>query len=360
MKSAVLSAATRRYPLFDAYPDLEDRLPREPFSADFAPVHELRHLPEANIWIKRDDRTSLIYGGTKVRKLELLLGEARALRKSKIVSMGAAGSHFLLSTAVFARELDLAFEAILCDQHMSDGVRRNVLTLFDQSTILRYGGSQLSAAAYFGSRLLQKRKEEYFLAPGGSSPLGTIGVVNAAFELKAQIAEGLLPPPAIIVCALGSGGTLAGLALGARMARLKSEVVGVRVYPGWVGPFPVVTRARVCRLMKATLHLLKQFCPSIPNFSMPVPRILDDYMGRGYAIPNGSGEVAKQLLADREGIELDSTYTAKTFAAVLDLQRDRSKTSDVLYWHTFAGEFAKGVQKLENHRKLPAALQFMF
>ncbi len=83
-------------------------------------------------------------------------------------------------------------------------------------------------------------------------------------------------------------------------------------------------------------------------------------MGRGYAIPNESGELAKLLLADLEGIELDSTYTAKAFAAVLDLQRARSETSAVLYWHTFAGEFAKGVQKLEDYRKLPPALHFMF
>src|SRR5229473_342486 len=136
MTSAVLPALTRRYPLFDAYPDLKDRLSRQPLSADYTPIHDLSRLPTANIWIKRDDLTSSIYGGTKVRKLELLLGEARALRKLKIVSVGAAGSHFLLSTAVFARKLALAFEAIICDQHMSDATRRNLLALFEQSATL--------------------------------------------------------------------------------------------------------------------------------------------------------------------------------------------------------------------------------
>ena len=360
MRCALPLALARPYPLFAAYPALRDQLAREPLAEDRTPVHALKRLLAGNIWIKRDDQCSFLYGGTKIRKIEFLMGEARAAEKSRIVALGAAGSHFLLASAVCAKRLGIELEAVICDQPMATAARQNLLALFDQSATLRYGGSQWRAAAYFGSRLLRRKKTEYFLPAGGSSPLGTVGVVNAAFELKAQIESGMMPPPAMVVCALGSGGTLAGLALGAQLAGLESEVVGVRVYPERIGPLPTATAGRVCRLMKNTLRLLRHLSPNIPNLRIHVPRILGNYIGRGYAIPNPSGETAKRRLAESEGIQLESTYTAKTFAAVLDLRRNLSDPAPVLYWHSFSGEFAKCKLKLSEYRRLPRALHSLF
>ncbi len=354
------SAPDNVLPLYHAYPSLQDCLPRQPLLNGRTPVHPLTRLGTDNIWIKRDDCTSHLYGGTKVRKMEFLLGEARALRKSRLVAIGAAGSHHLLTTAVFAKRLGLALEAFICDQPMSDAARGNLLALADQSAQLVYGGGQLQAAARFFSCSLLKHTDEYFVFPGGSSALGTVGVVNAVFELKTQIDEGLMPRPALLVCALGSGGTLAGLALGAQLAGLQTDVVGVRAYPERIGPVPTLTIGRVCRLIKRTYRLLKSLGAKVPVLQIQAPRILGRYLGRGYALPTRSGESAQRLLASSEGIQLDSTYTAKTFAAVLDLRRCLADPAPVLYWHTYGGEFAGCNAPLNEYRKLPRAFHFMF
>ena len=85
---------------------------------------------------------------------------------------------------------------------------------------------------------------------GRSSPIGTTGFVNTAFELKNQINEGLIPEPRYIFCPLGSKGTLAGLVLGVQLARLKSVVIGVRVSKSHLGPLPVAISGNVLNLIK--------------------------------------------------------------------------------------------------------------
>ena len=96
----------------------------------------------------------------------------------------------------------------------------------------------------------------YTLGAGGSSPLGTIGFVSAAFELKKQIEEGLIPEPEIIICPLGSNGTMAGLTLGVQLAGLNIKVIGIRVTSSHIGPFESCTKKMVTSLMNKSLELM--------------------------------------------------------------------------------------------------------
>ena len=60
------------------------RLPRHPLTALPTPVQPLARLAQRRglgaLWIKRDDVSGPLYGGNKPRKLEWLLGAARAAR----------------------------------------------------------------------------------------------------------------------------------------------------------------------------------------------------------------------------------------------------------------------------------------
>ena len=78
------------------------------------------------MWVKRDDQTSAVYGGNKVRKLERLLSEARQRKAERIVTVGAVGSHHVLATGVFARPLGIKVEAILVPQSTSEHVLLNL------------------------------------------------------------------------------------------------------------------------------------------------------------------------------------------------------------------------------------------
>jgi len=71
----------------------------------------------------------------------------------------------------------------------------------------------------------------YFIPTGGSTPLGALGFVNAAFELKEQIDAGILPMPDYIYVACGSVGTTVGLLLGCKAAQLPIKIIAVAVEP---------------------------------------------------------------------------------------------------------------------------------
>ncbi len=181
----------------------------------------------ADLWVKREDRAASLYGGNKVRKLELLLADAIARGKKRVAAIGGWGSHHALATALFARERGLGCDLHLFPQPMNEHVR-------EQLRADLAAGARVHAAAslpgilpsVLGARM---SAEVAWLAPGGSSPLGSLGWVSAADEIIEQVARGELPAPDVVYVALGSCGTVAGLLAGFRKAAFAPELVGVRV-----------------------------------------------------------------------------------------------------------------------------------
>jgi 1-aminocyclopropane-1-carboxylate deaminase/D-cysteine desulfhydrase-like pyridoxal-dependent ACC family enzyme len=85
--------------------------------------------------------------------------------------------------------------------------------------------------------------------------------------------------------------------------------------------------------------LLREADPSIPECTVSKDDfdMTSAYFGDGYGVPTAAGKTAAEWLLKTHGYELEPTYTAKTFAAVLDAVRRRDDPGPVLYWHTFAG-----------------------
>jgi D-cysteine desulfhydrase len=211
-----------------------------------------------------------------------------------------------------------------------------------------------------GYYLLERLKHPgaYFLYAGGSNPICTIGFVNAAFELKEQIDRGEIPQPSIIMCPLSSAGTLSGLSLGVQLAGLNTEVIGVRVSASHLGPFHACTPKTVKILIQKTYNVLKTKCTGIPDTTISIPRILNEYFGDGYGFPTEAGKKAYQMVKDNTDIRLDPTYTAKTFAAVLDYcHAQQKKSGPVLYWHTYNSVDLSKQAASVDYRELPKPLQ---
>src|SRR5262245_61649799 len=99
--------------LFRAFPALAPRLPWLPLGRFPTAVARLDGLlpPSVELWIKRDDESGVAYGGNKVRKLEFLLGEARARGARRLVTLGAIGSHHVLATAIYGKQAGFAVDA---------------------------------------------------------------------------------------------------------------------------------------------------------------------------------------------------------------------------------------------------------
>jgi 1-aminocyclopropane-1-carboxylate deaminase/D-cysteine desulfhydrase-like pyridoxal-dependent ACC family enzyme len=355
---AAMQPHTAHLGLFRNYPKLDQKLPHMDLGNFPTPVHPLKHLDIDNLWIKRDDQSSAVYGGNKIRKLEFILAAARHKEVRHLVTLGGIGTHHGLATAIFCEQLGWQCTLLLYHQPVTANVRQTLLLLGKYKARLVYRKTLWRTLLSYFFLYRFKYPGAYFVYPGGSSTIGTIGHVNAAFELKDQIDQGMLPEPALIFCPLGSGGSLAGLALGVQLAGLKTRVIGVRVLPSHVGPFQACTPSTVAKQIKHAQAYLKKNCRDLPDISIEAPLILQDYLGGGYGTPTRAGSDACDLMQQKEGITLDPTYTAKTFAAVLDYCRNhQADRGPVLYWHTYnsvdlsnqAGEF--------DYRDLPAPLQ---
>lgn len=320
-------------PLFREFPSLVATLPRVVLGEFPSPVEAVdlgRDLGLGSLWIKRDDRCGLEYGSNKIRKLEFLLAEAQARGAREVFTFGFAGSNHALATALGARRLGLTCTALLMPQAGARYVRQNLLAGLGAGARLVPCRNILSA----GLRAWRLQRRGAFAIPaGGTCALGIVAYVNAAFELKDQIREGLLPEPDRIYVPLGSMGTAAGLSLGLQAAGLSTRIEAVRVIERRWAP----TRALADRLREA-LALLRQRDPSFPALSALGSnlRIRDEFLGPGYARFTPEGREASARMKEATGIELVGTYSAKAFGALLaDARRGELKGQRVLFWNTY-------------------------
>lgn len=345
----------RPLPLFLRYPELEPHLPFVSFGDYPTPLDHVSGtgVPAA-LWVKRDDLSGVDYGGNKVRKLEFILAAARDRGVTRLITAGGIGSNHLLATGIFAKKLGISVTGVVVRQPMNDYVRRNLrayAAVGISCVLARYATLPLHAAQqYLASKAAGERPA--WISMGGSTPLGTLGFVNGAFELQAQLMAAGLPDPQRIYVPVGSGGTAAGLALGIALAGLKSEVVGVIVAPGGFA-----SRALIQMGIRRSHALLRRHLPALPSLSQCDIRLslLQDFIGRGYGYPTEAGIAATEL-ADREfGIQTDWTYSGKTLAALLACERERGKGSGpVLFWHTYSAADLTPLLTAEPESPLPA------
>jgi D-cysteine desulfhydrase len=354
------------FPLYQRYPQLEAKIPRLSLTRRPTPVERLEKLGARigcdHLWIKRDSVSGTIYGGNKPRKLEFILADALAGGIRTIITFGGLATNHGLATALYGREHGLRTALLLVHQPVDDHVRQQILRLHQAGATLHYTVSSprtrlLAPLFFLRYAEWRRRKPPYFLPPGGSTPLGTLGFVNAAFELAEQAAAGECPQPEHIVVALGSNGTAAGLLLGLRLAGLPSRLVAVQISDiGTLSPASVVGLAN-----RAADLLRRRGAALPPNLLKPSDvTVVSDWLGPGYGHHTAAGERAQALLAETEDLTLDPTYTAKTMAAVLGMLEDgRLGDGPVLYWHTY-NALPLPEPDLADFRQLPGAFHRFF
>ncbi|MBN1496336.1 MAG: pyridoxal-phosphate dependent enzyme [Spirochaetes bacterium] len=350
-----------RTALFERFPELEGAIARVALGEFPTPVHRLNNLGHGSLWIKRDDLSSPVYGGNKVRKLEFILGDVMRSGKREVVTIGGIGTNHGLATAIYCRGLGLDATLIVFDQPVTRHVRQNLLLFHRYGARLVYAKDMIGAGAKFYTLERLKRPNAYFLYAGGSSPVGALGFVSAAFELKKQIEEGLLPAPRYVVCPLGSSGTMAGLSLGLLLAGIPAEVIGVVVTRARLGPLQIATAGSVRALMRDTLRLLRRATAAVPDVAIGEQRVVHDYFGGAYGLPTPAGREALRVFGEKEGIRLEPTYTAKACAFLLDFIREPSRANEtVLYWHTYNSADLTGDAAAVDYRDLPPRFHRFF
>jgi D-cysteine desulfhydrase family pyridoxal phosphate-dependent enzyme len=305
--------------------------PREPLGFYPTPLHRLdrlsAHLGGPRLWIKRDDLTGFALGGNKVRKLEFFLGAARAAGADVLLTAGGQQSNHARITAAAAARAGL--ECVLVLSGGEPAAWRGNLALdrlFGAKVrFVATGPERMPALEAVAAELRARGRRPLLIPIGGSTPLGALGYVEAAREAADQLTA-LGVRPSAVVHGSSSGGTQAGLVVGARLAGLAARVVGVSADE---------TRADLTRMVAAIAG------PLADRLGAPAPpaeaiEVLDDYVGPGYGIPTPASAEATRLFARLEGIPLDPTYGAKAAAGLVDLCRRGAfrRGETVLFWHT--------------------------
>lgn len=354
-------------PLFECFSGLKERIPHQSLAELPTPVEEMAALTaragaEA-VYVKRDDQSGRLYGGNKVRKLEFLLGAALAEKRPAVVTFGAAGSNHALATAIYAREVGLRAVLMLGPQHPTPRVCRNLLRDFVAEAEMHDvpfepGPTGGRLAEVFRRYKAASGAYPLVIPPGGSSPVGALGFVNAGFELAEQVRQGVLKEPDVVYCASGTMGTCVGLVLGLHAAGLRTRVEAVRVTPP-----PFTWEPRAPMLFSEMNRILLQADPEFPRFDYPEGKITfrHEFFGEGYGVDSKAGTAAEAFAEETHGLHLEGTYTAKTFAAALaDADAGRLKAHTALFWNTYNGvDFTPAIQDVD-YRRLPAPFHRYF
>jgi D-cysteine desulfhydrase len=329
-------AGTSTHLLFERFPELKGSFPWISLGKFPTPVEDLGvriGFPKEVLMVKRDDLSSSVYGGNKVRKLEHLLADARLRGRKTLITLGGTGSNHALATALHGRELD--FRVVLClfDQPSTPFVEENQRGF--KLAGARVYHCQTVTRAYRMARSLFKSLQRsgdapYFIISGGTNGLSNLGHFSAMLELESQIVRGLLKMPDRIFVPVGTCGTMAGLLAGIKFLGWPVKLTGVQV----VDTFPA-NRFMIRYYAQQTLDFLQSQVPSLPTVKVSYSDFTldDDYLGAGYGAPTEAGIRAVEEVSPL--LSLETTYTGKAMAACLVHCRNVGSSERILFWNTF-------------------------
>jgi L-cysteate sulfo-lyase len=300
-----------------------------PVRADGAPLPRL--------WIKRDDCTGLAGGGNKTRKLEFLLGQARAEKADTVITFGALQSNHARQTAAACARLGLDCHLVLTDkvpgrapEYFENGNLRLDRLLGARIHRLEAGADAAGRAAEIEADIAAAGGRAMRIPVGGSNGTGALGYARAAEELHAQCTQlGFVPD--YVVTATSSGGTQAGLIAGFRALGALTRVLGVNVSEP-PGPAAAAYAETLLDLTTETLDRLGR------DTAVTADDVLlwHEALGPGYGEPDAGTLTAVGRMARTTGILCDPVYSGKGLAGLRDWLQgaDAAAAEDVVFLHT--------------------------
>lgn len=317
------------------------RFPRHSLTFGPTPIQHLKRLSahlggEVELYAKREDCNSgLAFGGNKTRKLEYLIPEALAQGCDTLVSIGGIQSNQTRQVAAVAAHLGM--KCVLVQENWvnySDAVYDRVGNI-EMSRILG-ADVRLDAAGFdIGIRPSWEQAMEDvrraggkpFPIPAGCSehPLGGLGFVGFAEEVRAQEAELGFKFDYIVVCSV-TGSTQAGMVVGFAADGRADRVIGIDA-----SAKPEQTHAQILRIARHTAELV-DLGRAITDSDV----VLDTrYGGPEYGLPSAGTLEAIRLCARQEGMLTDPVYEGKSMHGMIDKVRrgEFPAGSKVLYAH---------------------------
>lgn len=295
------------------------------------PVQDLPVLSDMSgcrVFCKRDDLTGFGFGGNKARKLDYLVADALQTGCDTLLAVGAAQSNFCRMTAAYAAAEGMQAHLVLGGS-VPDRLTGNLTLDHLLGAECYYTGSDdwdvfEKRSVELEHELIQKGRKVYRLPMGGSTPIGSLGYIEAMAEIM-EDERRLNVQFDTIVLASSSAGTQAGLVTGKTLAEWPGKILGFSVAWG-----EKIHRNAVRELASQTAAL---FNHRIDSGSICID---DGYIGGGYARKTAACDEAVRFFARRCGIFLDYVYTGKAAAGLMDYLRSGKfkQGSTLLFLHT--------------------------
>ncbi len=299
----------------------------------FEPMTRLSdHLGGPRLWVKRDDCTGLGLGGNKLRKLDYVLKKALAEGCDTLVSGGVVQSNSQRQVAAAAAKLGLACHLAVYHGRLAppsaeyDKTGNALLNRLFGAVLhdVPWNGDRNGAIRSLADRLRSEGRKPFVVPYGVSDGLGAVGYASTALEIADQCAAAGIAPAAIVHCS-GSGGTQAGLVVGAARCSPEARIVGIDI-----DAEPERVRADVVACAKAASDLLGQ------RFDERTVEVVAGHAGPAYGVAHQATVEAIELAARLEGLVLDPVYSGKALAGLIALVRSGRWTAGqhVVFIHT--------------------------
>jgi len=299
------------------------------------PLQYLRRASEKwgrghRLWVKRDDLTGAALSGNKVRKLEFILAHALDNGYDTLITCGGLQSNHCRATAIAGARCGLAVHLLLRGEEPAEPEGNLLLGHLAGAAVNCYPLKEYlrdidALFSHWETHYANLGRRALAVPTGGSDGIGAWGYIAACEELLADFRSAGIER-AHVVTATGSGGTQTGLTLGAALHGLPATVWGVNVCDD---------EAYFLNKVASDTADWQRRNPGAPRVEV-APRVLDGYVGRGYALADTA---IFELIADLcqlEGLVLDPVYTGKAFAGMLsELAEGRFEDCrDIVFVHT--------------------------
>lgn len=287
---------------------------------------------QRNLWIKRDDQTGLELSGNKVRKLEFALAQAQDLGADTIITAGGMQSNHCRATAAACVRLGMDCVLLLSSDEKEALDGNYLLDDLLGARILYIPSADFASRlpeimASVAEELVAEGKKSYLIPIGASNGIGTFGYFAAFMEILEQEQE-LGVSFDTIVCAVGSGGTYAGLLLANAALGTNRQIVGI--------PITKDTAYFQARVMDIAEEFSEMYGPI--DLVEDQIHLIDGYVGRGYALSTREELEFIREFARAEGIILDPVYTGKAmYGLISELKKNAPKLKEaenILFIHT--------------------------
>lgn len=320
---------------------LTQHFERYPLTFGPTPIEKLSRLSEhlggqVELYAKREDCNSgLAFGGNKLRKLEYLIPDALAQQCDTLVTIGGIQSNHTRLTAAVAAKLGLKCRLVQENWvPFHDAVYDRVGNIL-LSRVMGADIELIDEGFDIGIRESWEQALEDVKAKGGTPypipagasdhPLGGLGFVNFADEVRAQEKELGLQFDYIVVCTV-TGSTHAGMLVGFAADGRARNVIGIDA-----SATPEQTHAQVLRIAQHTAAKIELG----QEISADDVILKTDYAYPTYGIPSEETNAAIRLCARMEGMMTDPVYEGKSMQGLIDLTQKGffPKGSKVLYAH---------------------------